>query len=768
MVAYPATAPTYRTPARRIVVNGTPLIKSFGARVTRGWDQDVATAEIMVPYPLPAGVGHKSLIHVYLGASVATNYLRFTGYITNINAQVWPGRILLGCEDMLALAKYYRPGNPLDLEGMTDQEAVSAVLTEVGIPYQADLIGGTGKVIGEDSEQNPSLLWEPTTTALAKIQEIDQISVFETDDAFQGIYRTFADPAGIIRRIPLHPLPANTPAYTFTEGTDIYQGSVFLEAVEPSKIATAAGVRGLSVTLEGTNPWATLSNPAFGLFPMLEETSPSEAKHDLTSMASYMLQQAIANNLRVELTTHRPDLIGAYETHRVIAPHAMVDVKALVQSVTTEQAETGGFTQQISYISYRELNIAEDAIPTLDPFTGEELDPGDFPELPEPVDEAALTVAFNVIGIDKEVAELPENPTGTGQAYYIVTCEDASTSLVGTIDSQAWAADGPGVRITEGAGPTFTTAFTDLDGAEITLTVTDSVGNTGSLTRPAQDGATPVRSRTLFACSDTEMYANDGDIWRKQAPSGAATVQCVANGPMWGCGGLVAVSEDYLATAATEVSVFGGEDVSTIWISESNSLFAAAGGDGGSVSVTRDRGATWEARTSPGSAVKFIIVSIHDTSELHAVTPEGWFKSQDEGESWDVVREGDFTYLELSHSRNIVVTAAGALEKAEDGTPFTGITGTVVAATAHIRADRFYALTDDGNTWVQDTDGSFAMVAGAPIPDGAPYHAGTYRDGLLVDLVFFAAQDAGLWKTLDGFATANGYLRLLRDGLITP
>jgi hypothetical protein len=166
--------------------------------------------------------------------------------------------------------------------------------------------------------------------------------------------------------------------------------------------------------------------------------------------------------------------------------------------------------------------------------------------------------------------------------------------------------------------------------------------------------------------------------------------------------------------------------------------------------------------------VKFIIVSIHDSSELHVVTPEGWFKSQDEGETWESVRAGDFTYLELSHSRNIIVTAAGALEKAEDGTPFTGITGTVVAATAHIREDRFYALTSDGNTWVQDTDGSFAMVAGEPIPDGEPYHAGTYRDGLMIDLVYFAAQDGGLWKTLDGFTSANGYLRILRDGMITP
>lgn len=764
MVVYAPVAPTYRTPPRRVVVAGTPLIKVFSARVTRGWDQELATAEVLIPYPLPSHVRHRSQIQIYMGGSVATNYLRFSGYITSINLTIWPGRILLGCEDMLALAKYYRPESSVSLEGLTDQAAVETILTTVGLPFVTGLIGGTGKVIGEDDEENPALLWEPTTSALAKIQEIDQISVYDTDDGFQGIYRTYADPGGIIRRIPLHPLPAATPAHTFTEGTDIEQGSVNIEAVEPSRVATANGSSGLSVTLTGSNPWATLSNPAFGLYPLIEETT-SAVKHNLTDMASYLLQQAIANMLRIDLTLRRDDLIGAYETERVIAPHGMVDILALVQSITTETNEAGGFLQQLSLISYRELNIAP-GIGADDPFTGEPIDPGAPPTLPEPVDE--LLVSFNIIGIDKEIAELPDNPTSTGQAYYIVTAEDASTSPVGTIETQTWAADGPGVRITEGSGPTFTTSFTDLAGAEITLTVTDSAGNTGSLTLPVDTGSTPVRSRTLFACSEIEMYANDGEQWRKRAPIGGGSVQCVANGPMWGAGRWIAVSEDYLATAPNETAVFSSEDVSTIWISESNSLFAAAGGADGGVAVTRDRGATWEPRTAPGSAVNQIIVSIHDTSEIHVATPAGWRKSQDEGRSWQTVRSGNFTYLELSHSRNIVVTSTGALQKAEDGTAFTGITGTVVAATAHIRSDEFAALTSDGNTWVSESSGSYAMVAGAPIPDGTPAPAGTYRDGLQIGLVYYAANDGGLWKTLDFFATENGYLRILRDGMITP
>lgn len=767
-VAYPPTAPTYRVPARRVVVAGTPLQRVLESRVTRGWDQDLATAEVLVPYPLPAYVRQRSLIQVSMGAAYPP-ILRFSGYVTGLDLTVWPGRVLLRCEDMLALAKYYRPTTGVSIAGMTDQQAVKAVLSEVGLPYADDLIGGTGKAFGEDDEENPALAWDPTTTALAFIQQIDQVSVYDTAEGLQGIYRTYCDPAGRIRRIPLHPLPAASAAHTFTEGVDVEQGGVGIEAVEPSKVATVSGNAGLSVTVTGTNPWAVLSNPAFGLYPLLGAVDGGGTEHDLTGMANYLLQQTIGNFLRIEVTIRRDDLIGAYETERVIAPHAMVDALALVQSVVTEQNVNGGFTQQLSLVSYRELNVASDAPGTDDPFSGEELPPDDFPELP-PWDDQALLVSFLVVGIDRETAADPADPDDTGRAYYIVTCEDTSTSFVGTIAGEAWAAAGPGVRIAAGTGPTFTTAFTELEGATITLTVTDSAGNTGSLTLPAQDGSVPVRARTLFACTEIEMYANDGEAWRRQAPAGASSVQVVANGPMWGCGNLVAISEDFLATPATEVAAFpDGATVSAIWIAEQDSRFVAAGTVGGLVSVSRDRGATWEAKASPGASVDFIIVSIHDTGELHVVTPLGWLTSHDEGGSWEPVREGDFTYLELSHTRNIIVTAAGALEQAEEGIAFTGITGTVVAATAHIREDRFYALTDDGATWVQTEIGSYAMVPGAPLPaSGTPAHAGTYRDGLMVDLVFFAAQAAGLFKTLDGFRTSNGYLRLLTEGKITP
>jgi PKD repeat protein len=754
-----------------VFVDGEPLLFVLDMTITRGLDQDMATAEIIYPHPLPDVVRQWSKVQILAGAG--TYYVeRFVGYIVGVDMALWPGAKTIRCQDVLAIAANKFTPEEQDLHDMTDQFAVREVLFDCGYhegtfsPINGDTPGsGTGVLLADVEEAQ--LFWELGQSGLECIQGIDSISLG---------WRTYATAGGKIVRTLINTDPNTTQTvHDFAEGVDIIDGSASMEILDPRNEITVTGFDGsVVVTLDPEDdPFHWSRNSYWIRFMALRTQVISAGVLNPEDVAAYILSQIGKPLISVTFSTHLDIPFVGQEVVKLTSERLEVDQNFWVQSVQLSITPEGQFVQTITGISALQPQNRHMVTPPIDVGGVEGIEPGgDIPglELPTAVVPADTDVLadFTIVGIDRETAELPSNPTGTGTSYYIVTCSDTSSSRTGLITAWAWSATGTGVTITSGSEQTFTTAFTDLEGAEITLTVTDSNGSTASVTHSPNDAAVPVRSRTLFACSDTEMYANDGTEWRKQAPSGASTVQCVANGPMWGCGALVAISEDYLATAATEVSVFSGGDVSSIWISESNSLFAAAGSDSGEVSVTRDRGVTWEARTSPGSVVKFIIVSIHDSSELHVVTPEGWFKSQDEGETWESVRAGDFTYLELSHSRNIIVTAAGALEKAEDGTPFTGITGTVVAATAHIREDRFYALTSDGNTWVQDTDGSFAMVAGEPIPDGEPYHAGTYRDGLMIDLVYFAAQDGGLWKTLDGFTSANGYLRILRDGMITP
>jgi hypothetical protein len=301
----------------------------------------------------------------------------------------------------------------------------------------------------------------------------------------------------------------------------------------------------------------------------------------------------------------------------------------------------------------------------------------------------------------------------------------------------------------------------------VTLTVTDSNGSEATATLPVYNGSAPLQGMQLYSCTDTTYEAFDGNVWRSHTSThGAPTV--VGAGPYWATAeGWFAYSDDNLLTPPGETQVTE-QPITSIWVHESQAGYVVVGTENGEIYVTSDHGANWLQRDGPDGPIQFIISSIFDKEEWHIVTPTGWYKSQDGGETWEIVRAGSFVYLELAHTRNIVVTSTGVLQRAETGTPFVGNTSPIVAATAHIREDRFYALAEDGTTWIQETSGSYTLVAGEPIPAGTPYHAGTYRDGQQIDLVYFAAQEGGLFKTLDGFRTPEGYYRLRTDGELTP
>jgi hypothetical protein len=84
----------------------------------------------------------------------------------------------------------------------------------------------------------------------------------------------------------------------------------------------------------------------------------------------------------------------------------------------------------------------------------------------------------------------------------------------------------------------------------------------------------------------------------------------------------------------------------------------------------------------------------------------------------------------------------------------------VWAATSHLTLDKFYAATNDGKTWIQEAEGSLAMIEGASLPDGAvPAPGGMYRDGSVPDIVYIATT-LGLYKTIDGFRTPEAYYKL--------
>jgi hypothetical protein len=562
---------------------------------------------------------------------------------------------------------------------------------------------------------------------------------------------------------------------------DILDGSLDTEVIDPSQEITLDGFDGsVTATLDpAVDPFNWMKNTYWIRFLALQTTARAAGVIDPELVAQYILSQVGKRILKVTFSTHLDIMFQGQEVVKVTSEKLEIDQKFWVQSLQGHCSSAGDFTQSITGVSTlqpknRHLIVPPVVPPTTDPpvLPGTDF-PGTDVVTPTDTSVADFIPDFEVTAIDQELTGDPTNSTDRGSSHYIVQCTNTSTNRQSNTFNKAWAAAGPGVTITSQVGSplgdTFSTAFSSLVGATITLTLTDGDGHSVNLTKPVDSISNPVRSRKLYAMQPDSYEAYDGNQWRSQPVVSPSKVQALGGGPYWGADNYFVISTDDLATAPTEAAVLpGGEDITAIWPHESNNLLIAIGGSNGSVYITSDGGTSWAPKTSLGEEVHGIIISIFRESELHVVTPSGWFTSDDQGTTWRSVRGGDFLYLELSHTRNIVVTNGGELQVAESGAVFTGNTSPIKAATAHIRQDKFYAIAEDGTTWVQDDEGSLTLVAGTPIPDGDVLPGGAYRDGQVVDMVFFAAQDGGIFKTIDGFRTAEGYLRLRAAGRLTP
>lgn len=763
----PATGIIKRPRARlSVLVDGNPLPYVLEATTTRGLDQDLANADISIPYPMPDSVRTWSNVVILAGTNDDDYVERFTGYVVGPGASFAPGTDTIHCEDALALAKYTFTPNEMNLANETDTSAIYRILTE-GCGYSPtllDLGDGTGKILGDIDDAN--LFWEEGTNALEKIQEIDKISLG---------WRTFADTSGRILRRYIDTDPnVDSELYWFYEGVDMLDGSMTSEIKDAKQEITISGWGDIKHTASVNpedNPFDPYKNSYWIRFKMLQRQATDAGILSTQEVAEYILSQLNRNIIRVTFSTH---LGIPFLTQEVIGCSSLrlrVDQRFWVQSVQLSVSNAGSFTQTITAISELNRDIQRGTLtPPIVGIGPRPVTPG---PTPAPAPAGPPLPNFRVLAIDAEFAERAAQPTTeNGKTHYIVTATDATLARTSPIVTWAWTAAGTGVSVTSGSDKTFTTGFENLEDATITLTVTDGNGQTATKTLPVQTFGIRPRVRKLYAITPTTFEAYDGRVWRSFTPGDA--VKVVAAGPYYGHASKVAISTDDLQTPpAVDNVAIPGQAITAIWRHESNRRLLAVGGSGGGVAITKDLGVTWIPKASLPSEVKFIIISLQRPRELHAVTASGWHTSTNEGDTWSVVQPGSFAYLELAPGRNIVVTNSGLLQQARKSTEgpnidFTGPTVPIVAATAHIRKDCFYALGNDGSTWIQDTPGSFALTPGAPLPDGGtPVHAGTYRDGTFVDLVYFAAS-TGLYKTIDGFRTADGYYRLRQNGILTP
>lgn len=433
-----------------------------------------------------------------------------------------------------------------------------------------------------------------------------------------------------------------------------------------------------------------------------------------------------------------------------------------IQSLAIDADISGKWRQTIGSVS--EIMDNELGFPfqvAFGPLAGQTLTPA--PATPVAPSNADIMASFVILSIDKEVL-------ADGSDMYIVTCSDTSTSMQGTIVSRSWTASGPGVVITAGSEQTFTTGFTALAGSLITIEITDSNGSVGTASQSPENSGVPIRIRKLYTMRHTPeaLDAFDGYVWRTHTPSGGRVMTCMGHGPIGAAEDMFLYTTDDLMTPANEVIIRSGIDITAVWIEPDVSAnnIAAGFADGG-VAISTNGGAAWTVKTSPGGdPVRRIIISRFVAGEIHCITDTGYYVSNDYGSNWAHIRAGDFTDLQLAPARNVLVTVAGGLINANTGVAFTfpSLSPAVVikATTAHIRQDKFYAMDDQQRTFQQfgELSGSIAMLQGENIPEGTTQERGEYRDGVTVDMVYFAAGAGGLWKTIDGFRTPAGYLKL--------
>lgn len=790
-------ATTVRRPLCEIQVDGfvVPYVLSYN--ISLGFEQESGTAQFSIPYPAPSYISKYSKVSIKSGITKLRH--RFSGWIKDPGAQLWPGTITFSCGDHLWLGEDYYPTEEISLANMTDIEIIKLILDKVGIPYDSADILGSGKIIGE--EFHDTITWPLTEPALALIQEIDRMSQETLEDGTVIAYRTHANSAGRVVRTRIDTRISTTTAYTFVEGLNILEGTLEQEKKDPKTVVQTQG-NGVSSTIigsaDGSTTVAWKNSAYYQRLLMLQNQASSMGFASTEEATRWILQQLNKNITKVSFSTYEEMRLDHLMSIWCAAPHLLTNGPMWLQGMSISSSEDGAFTQQLQLVS--ELSQVANPIGYTGVYTSipTSIATGYKPQRPPqnpktPSDSLSawpsavhsgsgishppggataddLIPDMTILTIDQEKVLISGVPTNV----YIVGALDTSVSRKGVITNRVWSAAGPGVGPASGGNlENFTTYFTSLTGASITITVTDSNGFTKARTVNLEGApGTIIRSRSIFAMTTDHWEAFDGDTWRTYTPSNAADMDALAPGPMASAGDLLLQTTDLLRTSAIERQPRAGVDITAVWeepdISEQNLVIGYADGK---IATSATAGLSWTVKDGPvaSAPVRRIILSRFTPGQIQVIvgggTP-GYYVSDNYGDAWRKIRDGDFVWLELSNFRNTVVTAAGGLERAEDGTPFTFPgSPTIKAAMPHILEDLWYAVADDGTTYGQDVEGGYAMVAREPLPLGTGQVGGLHRDGTIPELFYIAAGDGGLYKTVDGFRTAIGYLKI-REGIL--
>ena len=751
----------------RVTVDGLEPPYVVEARVTRGFDQDMATAEIVHAHPMPDFVREGSHVVVSMGDPESTEpsggvVPRFSGYVETFSSQLYPGRHTAICKDVLWPASRQHPAQDLSLASLTDVEAITFLLESL---YPSSMLDIQGLDLLLADTDDIVFLITPTESILDGVRAIDEIGAG---------WRTYALTDGRIVRRPISIIPSSTAAYEFTEGLDIIDGTSDTDSEDPLTEWTVQGL-GDSYTFDINDPnyvepdLSIRSQPGWQRLLMLTQVASSMTFLSMQDQAAWIYSQLSKKLIRTSFTTYRDMLIQGDETINHVSEHLEVNQHMWIQSVQIAVEANGRFTQTINTLSERQANNRG----VTRPFTivpGQPIGPLTPPAAPTLVAPSASDVlaSFAILSIVRELVIRD----GTETFIYHVACQDTSTSRSGTIAVREWTAAGGGATTTTGDAAYFSTTFTDLSAGTITLDVEDSNGNTGTVTRSLANPGVPIMTEKLYATDATTAYAFDGTQWRTHTPSGGRSMTAVAHGPFFAAQDLAIVTSDDFQTAGVESTPFTGADsISAVWKEpDVTTAFAAATADG-NVALSNTGSSGWSIKTDPtGAPILRIIVSRFQPGEIHLISSTGYWVSDNYGSGWRLIRAGSFVDLNLAlHSWNVLVTSAGGLIDATTGTAFTfpslSPSVSIVAATHHIRARGVYAMDDQGRTFYTDPSayGTMALVQGSTIPAGTAQPRGIYRSGVAVGKIYCALGTGGLAEHTNGFQGDEGW-ELIRAG----
>ncbi len=740
-----------RRPFADIAIDGLVVPRLMSGRVSKGLNQNYSTYETVEPFPYPPGLRTWSSVVVTAGGdrSSADAGVHFAGHFLDPTLTMWVPRGVLACGSALARAENWVPPFDVPLNSLTDIEAVEFILDDVGI-YDRQ-ISGHGMRLGTFVSE--ALTWKAPTDALTMLQQIDT--------QFGLGYRTFDTGTTIVRQwVPLTPVGL-TPVYSFEEGVNCINGGFTKRRVAPAGTVTING-DGVSATSTTSTTITTLT-PYTKNFMMIQQEAAGAGIVSAADVAIYTLARLTRSLVSATVYTWVDRIFAPGQVVFYKAEHLMLEQNFFVQQVITS-FEGAQFRQRLELIGELDERTTPSGyvpIGTVDPGTMTPvdplapLDPIDFPPLSPPTAPQQVTAAITITAIDYELIIIDDAEVGV----WFVKAVDASVAYQGTITARAWTASGPVLAGWEtGTGPEFITAFTALSassGSLITLEVTTSLGATASVTRDV--GAAPgVVKKTLELFLAGSVHGDAWDpstsAWNVDPQDAAAAVVDVANGPAWTLAEATndfMRSLDYLETSATENTIpftDGSTAGVRCWIEpDVDAALVGVIGTNGQVAVSTDRGATWTVHDGPGGTGLDIVISRFVAGQVHVLTSTGYHVSDNYGASWRTIRLTVLAkWLTLSHTRNMITRTDGAVEVAESGTPHTG-PGNVVTLSAHIREDRFVALTADGHVWQTDAIGSDSMEdLGAIV--GTPVHS--YRNGSIADFYAYAAGVDGAFKLI--------------------